>query len=82
MVAGVATTISDSNISINVDGKTIVRDNNGNSKVNIKPQVPFVADNAYTTSLARDEVTTKLVGDSMALNYKGQNGVSISGNTM
>ena len=71
MVAGVATTISDSNISINVDGKTIIRDNNGNSKVNIEPQVPFTADNAYTMSLARDKVTTKLVGDSMALNYEG-----------
>ena len=71
MVAGVATTISDSNISINVDGKTIIRDNNGNSKVNIEPQVPFTADNAHTMSLARDEVTTKLVRDSMALNYEG-----------
>ena len=71
MVAGVATTISDNNISINVDGKTIIRDSDGNSKVNIEPQVPFVADNAHTMSLARDEVTTKLVGDSMALNYEG-----------
>ena len=54
MVAGVATTISDNNISINVDGKTIIRDSDGNSKVNIEPQVPFVADNAHTMSLARD----------------------------
>ena len=75
VVAGTATTITDSNISINIDGKTIVRDDDGNSKVNIEPQAPFAADNAHTMSLARDEVTTKLVGDSIVLNYEGQNGV-------
>lgn len=37
VVAGTATTITDNSISINVDGKTIVRDDDSNAKVNIKP---------------------------------------------
>lgn len=38
---GGAVTVTDSKVSLNADGKTIVQDGNKNYKVNIVPQVPM-----------------------------------------